>query len=318
MNEITIDMSPCGSPSSAHKLLETNSEQKLICQSKEEAKNISNELTNDTCSNSQTEFRLQLLPTVNHSLVYFDEILTHLLNREEKLLPLKTDSILSNHKISSDLRAKMVDWIIEVIYKAECTAQTLFISVGVLDRFLANSGQSYKSSEMHLIGVISMLLASKFEDVGGMDINFMFEQVVHKKISQSEMVDFELKMLHEIKYIVCAPTELDFLEVFAENMSEYITGSIMSQAKYISTLNLHSAKLATQKPSLKAAATLLQALRNDPEMPFDEIKQKLAKLSHSSVLQIEELSKQIEEHRADFKKLYPKLKNALNYIPEEN
>ena len=307
MNEIAIDMSPSESPESTHKLLSA----KYACSSppKEEC---STESTADTL---QTEFRLQLLPAVNHSLVYYEEILDHLKSQENRLKIRSPETILQNHKITAELRAKMADWIIEVICKAECTQQTLFMAVNIIDRFLENAKQSYKGSEIHLIGVVAMLLASKLEDVTGMDITFMYEQVVHKKITKREMADFELRIIEGIGFAVCAPTELDFLEVYSENLSESITGSILSKAKYIATLNLHSLAISAIKPSLKAAASICMSIRDDTgTSPDQELLNKLASLSSASIEEIQETEKRVEQHKAEFKKLYPKLKNALNYM----
>jgi hypothetical protein len=47
---------------------------------------------------------------------------------------------LRNHKISSALRARMIDWKIEVLTNFKCDDQTFFISVNLMDRYMKLKG----------------------------------------------------------------------------------------------------------------------------------------------------------------------------------
>lgn len=302
-------MSSCESPESAQKLFPNKS---YLHSSKPVMKKQVNESTADTYHSFQSEYRLQIIPTINPLLTYNEDILYHLKKKEEELYGADTKGILEKHKITADCRAKMVDWIIEVVSKSECSSQTLFLSVSIMDRFLQNSTVSYKNSNLHLIGVVSMLLASKFEEILGMDIAFMYSQVVHEKISEKEMADFEIKMFETLRFIVLAPTEYEFAEVYSENLGEGL-GNALAQAQYIATLNLHSSHLAVIKPSLRAAANLFISTKESLATPPKQTLKKLSFMSGASEKDIEETAKIIEQHRKDFKKLYPKLKNAINY-----
>jgi hypothetical protein len=46
---------------------------------------------------------------------------------------------LKNHGITAALRAKMVDWMIEVLTSYKCSEQTFFMAVRVMDTFLAST-----------------------------------------------------------------------------------------------------------------------------------------------------------------------------------
>lgn len=59
----------------------------------------------------------------------------------------------------------MVDWMIEVLTNFKCDDQTFFLASSLLDRFLKNSSRGLEISELHLIGVTSMFVASKYEDI---------------------------------------------------------------------------------------------------------------------------------------------------------
>jgi len=49
-----------------------------------------------------------------------------------------TGSCLEKHNITPALRARMVDWMIEVLTNFKCDDQTFFVAVSLLDRFLKN------------------------------------------------------------------------------------------------------------------------------------------------------------------------------------
>jgi hypothetical protein len=310
MKEISIEMSPCESPESAQKLFPNKS---YLQSAKPKLKELAGESTADTYHSFQSECRLQIIPTINPRLTYHDEIFHHLRKKEEVLKINSSKSILEKHKITVEFRAKMIDWIIEVTSKVECTSQTLFLSIAILDRFLQNSRTSYKNSNLHLIGVVSMLLASKFEEIQGMDIAFMYSQVVHEKISEKEMADFEMRMFEDLQFTVLTPTEYEFLEVYCESLGEGL-GNVLAQALYIAILNLHSIELVSIKPSLRAAANLLISIKESLVLSPKQSIKKLSFMSGASEEEIEELGKSMEDHRRNFKRLYPKLKNAINYV----
>ena len=46
-----------------------------------------------------------------------------------------TNDSLIKHKITPALRARMIDWMIEVLTNFKCDDQTFFLAVSLLDRY---------------------------------------------------------------------------------------------------------------------------------------------------------------------------------------
>jgi hypothetical protein len=46
---------------------------------------------------------------------------------------------LSNHKIDGNLRARMLDWMVEVMYSYNFKNKTYFAGIEIMDRYFANS-----------------------------------------------------------------------------------------------------------------------------------------------------------------------------------
>jgi len=299
MKEIAINMPFCDSPTVLHKLSPTNPYvKKTVREYKEES----------TADSTRGNFYLQILPIIKPQSAYCDNILAHLLKQEEKFNIKSSEAILKAHKISISTRAKIIDWMIEVIYKSECNRQTLFLSVTLIDHFLLNSTNSYKNSDIHIIGVTAILLASKLIDTESLDIDFIYEQVVHKKIPKKTIQYFETQMLKALKFHISVPTELEFLEAYWEKLEKERL-NVMSQVQYLSTLNLYSIDMAAIKPSVRAAGSLGVAVKEIGDLSEEE----LIRITGITVRELREIMKKVEEHRIDFKKLYPKLKNALSY-----
>jgi hypothetical protein len=66
-------------------------------------------------------------------LHYSDDILDYIKLRETQTTPVMC---LDKHNIPANLRAKMVDWMIEVLASYKCTEQTFFLAVRIMDKFL--------------------------------------------------------------------------------------------------------------------------------------------------------------------------------------
>ena len=52
-----------------------------------------------------------------------------------------------------------------------------------MDRYFKNSKETKDVSDLHLIGVTSMFLSSKFEDIYPLKMKTVFEKIGHQKLS---------------------------------------------------------------------------------------------------------------------------------------
>ena len=125
-----------------------------------------------------------------------------------------TKNCLVQHKITPSLRARMVDWMIEVLTNFKCDDQTFFIAISLLDRYFKNCNQTKEVSDLHLTGVTAMFVASKFEDIYPLKMKTVYEKIAHKKLEIQKIKSLELDIMKAIDYKIHAPTVLDFLKVY--------------------------------------------------------------------------------------------------------
>ncbi|KAG5033993.1 hypothetical protein JHK87_008903 [Glycine soja] len=67
------------------------------------------------------------------------------------------------HVVTENMRGILVDWLVEVAVEYKLLSETLHLSVSYIDRFLSVNPMG--KSRLQLLGVSSMLIASKYEEV---------------------------------------------------------------------------------------------------------------------------------------------------------
>lgn len=78
----------------------------------------------------------------------------------------------------------MIDWMAEVLHTFKTSDQTYFLAVNIMDRFFKESSDPLKSSDLHLTGIVSMFLASKYEDVIPILMRTLVNKIGHSKFTQ--------------------------------------------------------------------------------------------------------------------------------------
>jgi cyclin B len=63
------------------------------------------------------------------------------------------------------------------------------------------------------MGVTTMFIASKYEDVYPLKMKMVYEKIAHKKLPIEKIKSMELEILKTIHYRISSPSILDFLKV---------------------------------------------------------------------------------------------------------
>ena len=270
----------------------------------------SNHLSRETT----TEIERQ---NINVNAEYGESIMAY--TRELELQFLTNDSLM-RHKITPALRARMIDWMIEVLTNFKCDDQTFFLAVSLLDRYFKNKQETREISDLHIIGVTTMFIASKYEDIYPLKMRMVFEKIAHKKLAIEDIKALELDILKSIEYKIPAPTVLDFLRVYlkevlgighmgktsltAEEKEKLPTCSntpaglnhlIYKMAMYLAKMSMHDYELSGRKPSLVGIGALYVALKICEQLKKDTlitnaIVQKLVQVAQSEEDEIIEVS----------------------------
>jgi hypothetical protein len=141
---------------------------------------------------------------------------------------------LERHKITERMRAKMIDWMIEVLGNYNCDENTFFLAVNIMDRYFHNCQETLKTDDLHLIGICSMFIASKFYDIFPIKLKMMTDKVSHGKYKPEDVKQIEEKIIKTLNYCVHTSTIHDFINQYVEQIFFFIENSFLIQDDQLS------------------------------------------------------------------------------------
>ena len=92
------------------------------------------------------------------------------------------------------------------------------MAVSLLDRYFKGKNETREVGDLHIIGVTTMFIASKYEDIYPLKMKMVYEKIAHKKLSIEKIKSLEMDILRVINYRISAPTSLDFLKVYLKQV----------------------------------------------------------------------------------------------------
>ena len=102
--------------------------------------------------------------------------------------PTYLSQVQDKNEVKDTSRAFLVEWIIDVHRKFRLNAETLYVTVFLIDRFL--SLKQIKKSQLHILGVTSLLISTKYEEIYPPDLKDLLS-VSENKFSRAEVLAME-------------------------------------------------------------------------------------------------------------------------------
>ncbi|XP_057968410.1 G2/mitotic-specific cyclin-2-like [Malania oleifera] len=164
------------------------------------------------------------------------------------------DYMAQQFDINEKMRAILIDWLIEVHHKFELRDETLFLTVNLIDRFLAR--QRVVKKKLQLVGLSALLLACKYEEVCVVvveDLIFISDRAYARK----ELLDMEKLMLNTIQFNMSVPTPYVFMRRFLKAAQSDKKLELLSF--FLIELCLVEYEMLKFSPSLLAAAAIYTA-----------------------------------------------------------
>lgn len=120
-------------------------------------------------------------------------------------------NFLSKHKINPSTRTKMIDWMLEVLSVYNSEQETFFLSVLIFDSFLSNHSTTLNDSDVHLLGIVCMLIASKFEDTYPIQLRHAVERISHNCFNANQIKEKEKQILITLNFDLCFTSTYDYI-----------------------------------------------------------------------------------------------------------
>ncbi|KAH6821076.1 Cyclin B2 [Perilla frutescens var. hirtella] len=156
--------------------------------------------------------------------------------------------------LNERMRGILIDWLIEVHYKFELMDETLYLTVNLIDRFLAL--QPVVRKKLQLVGVTAMLLACKYEEVSVPVVEDLV-LISDKAYCRKEVLDMEKLIVNTLQFNMSLPTPYVFMKRFLKAAQSDKKLDLLSF--FIIELCLVEYEMVSFPPSLLAAAAVFTA-----------------------------------------------------------
>lgn len=121
------------------------------------------------------------------------------------------DYMDSQPEINVKMRAILIDWLVQVHNKFELSQETLYLTINIVDRFLASKATPRK--ELQLVGLGAMLIASKYEEIWAPEVNELVF-ISDSTYTSKQILVMEKKILGQLEWGLTVPTPYVFLVRF--------------------------------------------------------------------------------------------------------
>nr|KAF6365912.1 cyclin B1 [Pipistrellus kuhlii] len=183
--------------------------------------------------------------------------------KEEKLSPepiLEEQAVrpkyLLGREVTGNMRAILIDWLIQVQMKFRLLQETMYMTVSIIDRFMQNNCVPKKM--LQLVGVTAMFIASKYEEMYPPEIgDFAF--VTDNTYTKLQIRQMEMKILRALNFCLGRPLPLHFLRR-ASKIGE-VDVEQHTLAKYLMELTMLDYDMVHFPPSQIAAGAFCLALK---------------------------------------------------------
>lgn len=191
---------------------------------------------------------------VNHLMVEHFSVRIQSVFLEHEVRYMVDPSYMVHQKdITVEMRAILVDWLVDVHGKFKLRPETLFLAVNIIDRYLSCS--TIVRRKLQLVGLTAMLIASKYEEVHAPKVaDFMF--ISHWEYKKWDVLAMEADILNRLDFDLMMPCSVTFMNRLmkachtlstSRRTHEYLT-------QYLVELSLVDSEMLRFRPSMISAA----------------------------------------------------------------
>ncbi|KAG2383235.1 hypothetical protein C9374_004572 [Naegleria lovaniensis] len=176
--------------------------------------------------------------------------MSHYKSIERKYLP-DCNYMARQNDLHPNMRAILVDWLIDVHYKFKLVPETLYLTVNLIDRFL--SEKTISRQRLQLVGITAMFVASKYEEILS-PVVADFVKITKDAYTREEVLRMERIMLQVLDFNLTIASPNVFLKRYLKcgrctELQTFI-------AVYLSELSLMDYAQLEFSPSIVACAAV--------------------------------------------------------------
>lgn len=190
------------------------------------------------------------------------------LNKNYETKFLIPSNFLERHLLTPEAREKMVDWMVEVFSVNKSEPGTLELAVHIMDAYILNTEKTLKNSDIHLIGLCSIYIASKMEEKIPLRLTHIIKNLGKNIFSKGEIIEMEKDIVSTIEFDFFTAGTYDYLMVFFYDLmvnnfkrlnqleGKDVVDKFMNFCVFLSKLTLYDHEFVTYRTSLVALSIL--------------------------------------------------------------
>jgi hypothetical protein len=149
-------------------------------------------------------------------------------------------------EIKDTSRAFLIEWMIDVHRKFKLVPEALYVTIHIIDQYM--SKKKVLKSQLHLLGVATLLIASKYEEIYPPELRD-FIAVSENKFSKNMVLEMEREVLMTLEFRITAPSSYRFLQRYRRLSVSLNDEEVFFYAQYLNEIALLDASLLRFKPS---------------------------------------------------------------------
>lgn len=119
----------------------------------------------------------------------------------------------SQDDINSQMRAILVDWLVEVHIRFRLRPNTLHMCVYIIDAYLTR--EKIRRNRLQLLGIAALLIACKVYEIHYPKLE-KFTEITDNAYNVEELLNMEQNILIVLKFEINCPTALEFYDIIAK------------------------------------------------------------------------------------------------------
>ena len=119
--------------------------------------------------------------------------ITQFILKDEMRTILPENFIKQQREVTEKMRAYLVDWLAEIHYKFKMWTETLYVTVGIIDRYLALT-PDFKKEDLQCLGITALHIAGKYEEIYPPELKNLL-RATDNAVAKHEIIDMEFSIL---------------------------------------------------------------------------------------------------------------------------
>ncbi|KAF8734374.1 hypothetical protein AX14_003331 [Amanita brunnescens Koide BX004] len=181
---------------------------------------------------------------------YVNEIFDYMKQLELTSLP-NPNYMESQKELAWRMRGVLADWLIQVHYRFQLQAETLFLCVNIMDRFL--SARVVSLAKFQLVGITCMFIAAKVEEILAPSVTH-FLMCAESTYTEGEILQAERYILKTLDWNMSYPSPMHYLRRVSK--ADHYNVEVRTLAKYFLEIQCVEWRLVAAPPSLIAASSI--------------------------------------------------------------